>query len=610
MEDNGVQDVNGAEQNESQTDTQAASVPEQPVKKKNFIARHKKLILILVPIILVIAGGSAGATYLLTKKSAPADSSTDSSAETKETPVEVKTSTIASEYTWLDPLQKIDPLPLFVKLDEFFQYGGQEYITYYHAGDGADGSKVYIVALPAELGGQPHLVITAKENTYSIIKKHSNAYIYSDKEGEAPRYRGPELAPNVTMDEQSSIKDLDLPEEVTFNKQKYSVGSNPSYGTALNLLTEAYQSNEYVTYQEAGNIDQGKVIERISVDETDYRVSSYTLKLRGPFDVQMSIKGELSTQEIDPIIWDDGSSNTVDYTSASRGCGIGSNLEIAKFGKEAFVQIGKSKGGQIIYGFADQNNSLLAKHYSEYKQDSDSISSADWGPDYDKSNFGLSLADYIKRRPLYIVEDGSGRMLVFSRGDMVLRGGCAKPVVYLYPTSATLVDVLVDADVTVSDPLYNDGWKGVLAQPNGQLTYSSQQYDSLFWEGFARREYPEIKQGFVVKRQDTIKTMYSHLSKLGLNQKESDDFVDFWISKVPDTPYVRLSWLGTADMNKLAPLYISPVPDTLIRVFLDMEGLNGPVYIQPQVLTALSRQGFTAVEWGGLVTDGSVPLLQ
>jgi hypothetical protein len=104
--------------------------------------------------------------------------------------------------------------------------------------------------------------------------------------------------------------------------------------------------------------------------------------------------------------------------------------------------------------------------------------------------------------------------------------------------------------------------------------------------------------------------MRTQLAEQGLNEKEASDFMAFWESKIPATPYVRLSWLGTPAMEKLAPLYVSPMPDTRIRIFLDMEGLDSNVSIAPQTLHSSTRRGFTVVEWGGLARDGSVPRLQ
>ena len=73
------------------------------------------------------------------------------------------------------------------------------------------------------------------------------------------------------------------------------------------------------------------------------------------------------------------------------------------------------------------------------------------------------------------------------------------------------------------------------------------------------------------------------------------------MTKLPDSKYVRLSWLTNKDMDKLAPLSISPKPQSVIRVFLDFSGLNAKSDLKPQVLPKFTRSGFTAVEWGGLL---------
>ena len=87
----------------------------------------------------------------------------------------------------------------------------------------------------------------------------------------------------------------------------------------------------------------------------------------------------------------------------------------------------------------------------------------------------------------------------------------------------------------------------------------------------------------------------------GLNAQESADFLAFWQPKLPSSPYVRLTWLNTADMNQLAPLQVNPIPKTFIRTFLEFEGLTKPITLIPQKLSSLPRLGFTLVEWGGLL---------
>ena len=87
---------------------------------------------------------------------------------------------------------------------------------------------------------------------------------------------------------------------------------------------------------------------------------------------------------------------------------------------------------------------------------------------------------------------------------------------------------------------------------------------------------------------------------MGFNEKEISDFITYWQDKLPTKPYTRLTWFETKEMNQLAPLRVSPKPDTLLRAFLDFEGLTAPYNLPAQQLQSVQRNGFTVTEWGGL----------
>jgi hypothetical protein len=177
---------------------------------------------------------------------------------------------------------------------------------------------------------------------------------------------------------------------------------------------------------------------------------------------------------------------------------------------------------------------------------------------------------------------------------------CGKPVIYLYPKETTEVKVKVGADIRISEPEYSDGWTAI-ASPSGSLKVAGKNYDSLFWEGLGWGEYPRVTSGTIVKTPQVATTITAQMKEMGLNDKEIADFKEFWLPKMPATPYVRLSWLLTPEMDTLAPLAVSPKPDSSIRVFLDFEGLNSKIDIAPQILPHYERKGFTLVEWGGLL---------
>lgn len=281
-----------------------------------------------------------------------------------------------------------------------------------------------------------------------------------------------------------------------------------------------------------------------------------------------------------------------ELVAIARGCG-GSAASVTRTDvlKEAdLVQVGKNEAGAPVYEVKDKTAALYKKAYDEYK---------------DTNGAGaVSMDVYIKNHGMVVMKDAKGELLVYVRATYAPSMGCAKPVVYLYPIGITSVDVKVGANVTVSDPYYPaGGWKNVLANPNGQLTYLGKNYDSLFWEGTGVGNYPGITSGTVVKRDQAASTIRKQLAEQGLNAKETNDFMAFWESKIPNKPYIRLTWLGTADMNALAPLHVSPKPDTVIRVFLDMDGFDTPINLPVQKFSAPERKGFTVVEWGGLTSE-------
>ena len=89
------------------------------------------------------------------------------------------------------------------------------------------------------------------------------------------------------------------------------------------------------------------------------------------------------------------------------------------------------------------------------------------------------------------------------------------------------------------------------------------------------------------------------LSQQGLNKKETDEFIDFWLPRMQEKEYYQIYFLSKADIDRLAPLEVVPTPETVIRVFMIYKGLDEKVDTLPQSWSTPARQGFTVVEWGG-----------
>lgn len=176
---------------------------------------------------------------------------------------------------------------------------------------------------------------------------------------------------------------------------------------------------------------------------------------------------------------------------------------------------------------------------------------------------------------------------------------CLKPVIYLYPEEETQVSVQLDyqGELTCTYPAYEDGWT-VTAQPDGTLTDENGLcYNYLYWEGKGPADY-DFSTGFCIKGEDTAAFLETALEKLGLNRREANEFIVFWLPRMQENPYNIISF-QTEAYTKTAPLTITPTPDTLLRVYMAYYGSKTPLDIAPQSLNAPERSGFVAVEWGG-----------
>ncbi len=187
--------------------------------------------------------------------------------------------------------------------------------------------------------------------------------------------------------------------------------------------------------------------------------------------------------------------------------------------------------------------------------------------------------------------------------EPVLSGGAVKdkPIIYLYPEDKTEVTVKVGnpQNLTHTYPKYENEWK-VLAKPNGDLKdlKTGRNLYALYWEGINTVE-PNMNEGFIVKGEDTIKFLEEKLEILGLNEREAEEFIVYWLPKLESNKYNFIRFQTEEEINNNMPLEITPKPDTVIRIVMEFKGIEKPIQIQEQKLSTPQRTGFTVVEWGG-----------
>ncbi len=177
-----------------------------------------------------------------------------------------------------------------------------------------------------------------------------------------------------------------------------------------------------------------------------------------------------------------------------------------------------------------------------------------------------------------------------------------KPIIYLYPEKETEVSVKVGRteNLTTTYPKYEEGWN-VIARPDGSLTdiKTGRSLYALYWEGI-NTVTPNLEEGFCIKGEDTAKFLEEKLKVLGLNEREAEEFIVYWLPRMEKNEYNFIRFQTKEEIEENMPLEITPNPDTTIRIVMEFKPLDKPIEIKEQQLPSTpERKGFTVVEWGG-----------
>lgn len=175
-----------------------------------------------------------------------------------------------------------------------------------------------------------------------------------------------------------------------------------------------------------------------------------------------------------------------------------------------------------------------------------------------------------------------------------------KPAIYLYPTTDMNVEVKVDVNgfLYKDIPAYGDGWN-VSVTKEGLI---ENKYDYLFYEAFLLQlDLPT--EGWVVEYSNLETWLNEKLPELGLNEKESAQFMEYWLNELPVANYYEIKLLDQGFLAENMTLSISPEPDTLIRLIFNFRPLLEKETIKEPFIKTPIRNGFTAVEWGGLLEN-------
>ncbi|TAN34223.1 hypothetical protein EPN28_00005 [Patescibacteria group bacterium] len=560
------------------------AISSQPQPAQPTIVEKKKIpvvVFILAGIALLAASASAG-YWLATLKTAnnpvifPNNTKTESKTTTNQDADFVKFST---------PKQ-IDSLRLFIpqsqnKNEAFWHDESQT--GYYDVGrleysnetTAPTSTKLIMTISQVDMGENHYLFAVAPDKAY-LLTKYSD-YIDSGATEQELQKIGL-LTDKINIDTSFTIPSLEFPPQLT----------GPEKNQKLYFVKKtAFDEKPVMSQLMFEDKNWGKIYTSTSTD-------GFYIDNGEPY---VGVYAPQLNYLAKKIIMNDGTVNEDGYTetNAISICGTRSFANVVYDGvnKQDLVGVGKTPTGDKIYALTNSQHPLLKDFYD---------TAAYFIPGGETK---ISYDDFLKEKPLLFAYDQFNRLIELTKVKFQPMGECGKPVIYLYPEKTTAVSVKLapNGGFTYTEPVYDNGWE-VMAEPNGALTEikTGKAYPYLFWEGNGSSKSSEPnKKGFVVAKENVKKFLDEKLALLGLNAKESADFEEFWLPRMQEKPYYFVTFYGKQMMDEIAPLAVTPKPDTIIRILMDFTPLASPMAVEEQKLSAPARQGFTVVEWGGVL---------
>lgn len=179
-----------------------------------------------------------------------------------------------------------------------------------------------------------------------------------------------------------------------------------------------------------------------------------------------------------------------------------------------------------------------------------------------------------------------------------------KPVLYLYPDQEKQVTITFKhpENLLTTYPKYQQSWK-VIATPDGSLyDENNKYYYALYWDE-KNKAKEKFDEGFYVTKENAINVLEKTLTKIGLTRREQNEFIMYWLPILEKNEKSIINYKLTEERQDENELIINPKPDSLLRIAINIKKVDKKVNIKNQQLPHFTREGFTAVEWGGTIYE-------
>ncbi|MEA3476509.1 MAG: carboxypeptidase-like regulatory domain-containing protein [Candidatus Cloacimonadota bacterium] len=177
-----------------------------------------------------------------------------------------------------------------------------------------------------------------------------------------------------------------------------------------------------------------------------------------------------------------------------------------------------------------------------------------------------------------------------------------KPAIYIYPEEDSQFQVKLilknGTRITKSIPEYNSGWD-VFVEKSGRI---NSKYDYLFYEA-SIKIMPELSSGWCILQKNLKNELNNLLSKTGLTQNETNEFLDYWLNRLQVYKYYKIFPVVNQQLDEFVELDITPQPQTIFRIWFFFQGCDKFEALPSPQIKNFKREGTTVIEWGGMLLN-------
>jgi hypothetical protein len=127
-------------------------------------------------------------------------------------------------------------------------------------------------------------------------------------------------------------------------------------------------------------------------------------------------------------------------------------------------------------------------------------------------------------------------------------------------------------------------------------------YDYLFYEASIKK-IPYISCGWCISQENLKNELDELLMKIGLNEQETDEFLDYWLNRLHNYRYYKIFPVVNRQLEDYVELEITPPAKTSLRVWLFFQGCDNPEELLSPHIDEFVREGTTVIEWSGVMLN-------